>query len=89
MAGPPWGLTDPVARFCAACGAGMGPLPTIASSEWDAGNYRWAPYEDQALAALHLARVANPPKVQVSRSNHLQLYVCPESPDHPHTHLIQ
>jgi hypothetical protein len=21
---PPWGLTDPVARFCAACGAEMG-----------------------------------------------------------------
>ncbi|MFJ4778170.1 hypothetical protein [Streptomyces sp. NPDC088762] len=86
---PPWGLTDPAARFCAVCDAGMVPLLTIASNEWDAGNGGWVPYEDQTLAALDDARVSNPPKVQVSRGNHLQLYVCPESPDHPHTDLIQ
>ncbi|TYC69443.1 hypothetical protein [Streptomyces sp. CB01881] len=86
---PPWGLTDPVARFCAACGAGMVPLLTIASNEWDAGSHGWVPCEDQHLAALRRAGVANPPKVQVSKGNHLQLYVCPESPEHPHTDLIQ
>ncbi len=85
----PWGLTDPVARFCAACGVGMVPLLTIASNEWDASNHSWAPYEHQHLAALDWADVANPPMVQVSRGNHLQLYVCPASPDHPHTDLIQ
>ncbi|MFI9206080.1 hypothetical protein [Streptomyces sp. NPDC053048] len=86
---PPWGLTDPIARFCAACGAGMVPLLTIASNEWDSSNGGWAPHEDQHLAALPRADVANPPEVQVSKGNHLQLYVCPESPDHPHTSLIQ
>ncbi|MFD7631521.1 hypothetical protein ACFV7Q_36865 [Streptomyces sp. NPDC059851] len=86
---PPWGLTDPVARFCAACGTGMVPLLTIASDEWDSSNHDWIPYEDRALAATPGTGAANPPEVQISRGNHLQLYVCPESPDHPHTDLIQ
>ncbi|MEV4921759.1 hypothetical protein [Streptomyces roseoverticillatus] len=86
---PGWNLTDPVARFCAVCDAGMVPLLNIASCEWDSSNRGWAPYEDQALAAAGRADAANPPRVQISRSNHLQLYVCPESPDHPHTDLIQ
>ncbi|MFG2989199.1 hypothetical protein ACGFZK_07860 [Streptomyces sp. NPDC048257] len=86
---PRWGLTDPIARFCTGCGTRMVPLLTIASNEWDSSNTGWVPYEDQALASLDDARVANPPKVQVSRGNRLQLYVCPESPDHPHTDLIQ
>ncbi|GAA2485160.1 hypothetical protein [Streptomyces gobitricini] len=83
---PSWGLTDPVARFCVACGAEMSPLLTIASSEWNAGS-GWIPYEDQALAALDAVGVANPPGVQVSRGNHLQLYVCAKF--HSHTDLIQ
>ena len=86
---PPWGLTDPVGRFCVACGAAMSPLLTIASNEWDAGNRGWAPHQDQALAALDDVSVANPPKVQVSRGNHLQLYACSKFPAHPHTDLIQ
>ncbi|MFH0177976.1 hypothetical protein ACIA6D_36800 [Streptomyces cacaoi] len=83
---PPWGLTDPIARFCVASGTPMSPLLTIASNEWDASG-GWVPYEDQALAALDDAGVANPPGVQVSRGNQLQLYVCPEF--HSHTDLIQ
>ncbi|MFI1652959.1 hypothetical protein ACH4XT_39380 [Streptomyces avidinii] len=86
---PQWGFTDPVARFCTACGAGMDPLLTIASSEWDRRSHGWVPYEDQGLAALDDAAASNPPGVEVSRSNRLQLYACPESPDHPHTDLIQ
>ncbi|WP_405533123.1 hypothetical protein OG592_38265 [Streptomyces avidinii] len=86
---PQWGFTDPVARFCIACGAGMDPLLTIASSEWDRRSHGWVPYEDQGLAALDDAAASNPPGVEVSRSNRLQLYACPESPDHPHTDLIQ
>ncbi|ARF53224.1 hypothetical protein [Streptomyces gilvosporeus] len=65
----------------------MAPLLTIASNEWDAGNGGWAPYEDQALGALDDAGVANPPGVQASRGNHLQLYGCPKFPSH--TDLIQ
>ncbi|MGW1892359.1 hypothetical protein ACWCP6_19215 [Streptomyces sp. NPDC002004] len=86
---PRWGLTDPVARFCTDCGAEMGPLLTMASNEWDDSYRGWVPYEDQALAALRDRDVSNPPGVQISRGNRLQLYVCPESPDHPHTDLIQ
>ncbi|MFJ3174202.1 hypothetical protein ACIPJK_25930 [Streptomyces roseus] len=86
---PRWGLTDPVARFCTAYGAKMVPLLTIASSEWDSSNTTWVPYEDRDTASLDGGDATNPPAVQVSRSNRLQLYVCPESPDHPHTDLIQ
>ncbi|MFI7357812.1 hypothetical protein ACIBTP_28310 [Streptomyces avidinii] len=86
---PQWGFTDPVPRLCPACGTAMDALLTIASNEWDRNNHGWVPYEDQALAALDDAAAANPPGVEVSRSNRLQLYVCPESPDHPHTDLIQ
>ncbi|WP_424892964.1 hypothetical protein [Streptomyces sp. XH2] len=85
----PWGLTDPVARFCADCGAGMVPLLTIPSNEWDSGTKSWVPYEDRDLAESGNGGVSNPPRVHISRTNHLQLYVCPESPDHPHTDLIQ
>nr|BEK70436.1 hypothetical protein KPHV_76630 [Kitasatospora purpeofusca] len=85
----PWGLTDPVARFCETCGAGMTPLLTVASGEWDGRPPAWVPFEDRELAATGPARSANPPGVQVSKGNHLQLYVCPESPEHPHTDLIQ
>lgn len=84
---PPWGLTDPIPRFCVACGVAMSPLLTIPSNEWGADNKGWIPYEDQALAALDDARVSNPPGVQISGGNNLQLYGCPEF--HPHTDLIQ
>ncbi|MEU2686246.1 hypothetical protein ABZ654_20605 [Streptomyces hygroscopicus] len=88
---PPWGLTDPVARFCVACGAAMSPLLTIPSYEWDDAGKGWVPYEDQARAAPGDDSASNPPGVQVSRGNHLQLYVCPKFPGtgHPHTDLIQ
>ncbi|MET9960484.1 hypothetical protein ABZ128_15795 [Streptomyces sp. NPDC006326] len=86
---PRWGLTDPIARFCTACGVGMVPLLTIASSEWDSSNTGWVPQEDHELTSLDDADVANPPQVQVSRGNRLQLYVCPQNPNHPHTDLIQ
>lgn len=84
---PLWGLTDPIARFCIACGGAMSPLLTIASDEWADGREGWVPYEDQALSMLDDARVANPPGVQVSDANHLQLYVCPNC--YIHTDLIQ
>ncbi|PRH79134.1 hypothetical protein C6N75_11225 [Streptomyces solincola] len=83
---PPWGLTDPVVRHCAACGTGMDPLLTVPSGEWDSSTRGWIPYEDRADAA---PGTENPPGVVISRGNHLQLYVCPASPDHPHATLIQ
>ncbi|MFD4948703.1 hypothetical protein ACFVYE_42440 [Streptomyces sp. NPDC058239] len=53
----------------------------------------WAPYEDQAaaFAAGHVAgqNPAQPTAVEVGSTDNLQLYVCPASPEHPHTDLIQ
>ncbi|MBZ9644604.1 hypothetical protein [Streptomyces sp. PSKA30] len=90
---PPWGRTDPYIRFCAVCDAQMVPLLTIASFEWDGGTHGWAPYEDQAAALspsyVAGANPAQPTAVEVGSTDNLQLYVCPASPDHPHTDLIQ
>lgn len=90
---PPWGRTDPYPRFCAVCDAQMVPLLTMASFEWDGGSRGWAPYEDQAaaFAAGHVAgqNPAQPTAVEVGSADNLQLYVCPASPEHPHTDLIQ
>ncbi|MFI1581528.1 hypothetical protein [Embleya sp. NPDC020630] len=87
----PWGLTDPIARFCIACGARMSPLLTIPSCEWDDSGLGWIPQEDRAAAeAGESGDMANPTGVQISRGNNLQLYACPEATQwHPHTDLIQ
>ena len=72
----------------------MVPLLTIASREWDGGEgYSWAPYEDQAAAqAIGHCRgqsPSRPTKVEVGSTDNMQIYVCPTSPQHPHTDLIQ
>lgn len=71
----------------------MVPLLTIASFEWDGGTHGWALYEDQAAALspsyVAGANPAQPTAVEVGSTDNLQLYVCPASPDHPHTDLIQ
>jgi hypothetical protein len=79
-----WGLTDPVPRFCPACGTAMDPLLTVASREWDDTSRGWIPYEDRANAGQ-----ANPTMVEIAGGYNLQLYTCPASPDHPHADLIQ
>ncbi|MGV9454997.1 hypothetical protein [Streptomyces sp. NPDC003635] len=90
---PPWGRTDPYPRFCSVCEVQMVPLLTIASFEWDGGTRGWAPYEDQAdaFAASHRAgqNPAQPTAVEVGSADNMQIYVCPTSPEHPHTDLIQ
>ncbi|MFC8391992.1 hypothetical protein [Streptomyces sp. NPDC057238] len=90
---PPWGRTDPYRRYCAVCDARMVPLLTIASFEWDGGTRGWAPSEDRAAAyaAGHRAGLspAQPTRVEVGSADNMQLYVCPTSPEHPHTDLIQ
>ena len=89
---PPWGRTDPNPRYCAVCEARMVPLLTIASFEWDGGTQSWAPQEDRAAYAnSHHAGLspAQPTRVEVGSADNMQLYVCPTSPEHPHTDLIQ
>ncbi|MFD5511481.1 hypothetical protein ACFWIB_27445 [Streptomyces sp. NPDC127051] len=86
-----WGLTDPVPRPCPACGTGMDPLLTIASSEWKSNTESWIPYEDQALAtpSPDHSEPWNPTRLDLARGYDLQLHVCPVSPEHPHIALIQ
>lgn len=94
---PPWGRTDPNPRSCTVCDVQMVPLLTIASGEWDGGEgHSWAPQEEQAAA--HAANTAGhccgqdpsqPTKVEVGSTDNMQIYVCPTSPEHPHTDLIQ
>jgi hypothetical protein len=68
-------------------------LLTIASFEWDGATYGWAPEEDHddAHAGSHIAGLspAQPTQVEVGSADNMQLYVCPASPEHPHTDLIQ
>ncbi|MFD4375840.1 hypothetical protein [Streptomyces sp. NPDC058486] len=85
----PWGLTDPIARFCVACGAAMLPLLTVPSTEWWADEESWVPVEDRGPDGRVDEEVRDPTGVQVSRGNNLQIYGCPNEPWHPHTTLIQ
>ncbi|MEU0007822.1 hypothetical protein ABZ079_26935 [Streptomyces sp. NPDC006314] len=84
---PPWGLTDPIARFCINCGSAMSPLLTIASNECRDYRRGWVPNEEQAIAVIDNDIVSNPPGIQVSDANNLQLYFCPKC--YTHTDLIQ
>ncbi|MGW3917485.1 hypothetical protein ACWEBX_39345 [Streptomyces sp. NPDC005070] len=94
---PPWGRTDPNPRYCAVCEVRMVPLLTIASFEWDGGEgHSWAPCEEQAAA--YAANTvgsccgqspSQPTKVAVGSTDNMQIYICPASPEHPHTDLIQ
>ncbi|WP_052850962.1 hypothetical protein [Streptomyces avicenniae] len=90
---PPWGRTDPYPRHCAVCEARMVPLLTIASFEWSGSSHGWAPLEEQAAATArsHVAgqSPAQPTHVEVGSADNMQIYVCPASPEHPHTDLIQ
>ena len=89
---PPWGRTDPCTRFCAVCDAQMVPLLTIASFEWHSNDHGWVPYEDQAAALSPRTSgdyPAQPTGVEVGSTDNMQLYVCPTSPEHTHTDLIQ
>ncbi|MFD5142687.1 hypothetical protein [Streptomyces sp. NPDC058401] len=83
----PWGLTDPIARFCINCGTAMTPLLTIASDECRDYRRSWGPNEDQHIPEFDTDNVSNPPDIQVSGGNHLQLYIC--STCYTHTDLIQ
>ncbi|MBO8191131.1 hypothetical protein ITI46_05405 [Streptomyces oryzae] len=99
---PSWGRTDPTRtdpnpRYRSVCDAQMVPLLTIASFEWDGGEgHSWAPYEDQDAAnAANIVghccgqSPSQPAKVEVGSTDKMQIYVCPTSPEHPHTDLIQ
>ncbi|TNM28775.1 hypothetical protein [Streptomyces sedi] len=89
---PSWGYTDPVPRLCAACGADMDPLLTIATFEWDGDQHGWIPFEDQAAASAPRRAGLDPRQptaVRIGSGYKQQLYVCPVAPEHPHIELMQ
>ncbi|MFF4172268.1 hypothetical protein [Streptomyces sp. NPDC001744] len=79
-------------RYCTVCEARMIPLLTIASFESNGDeSLSWVPQEDQAAAGSDCAHqdVSQPTRVEVGSTDNMQIYVCPASPRHPHTDLIQ
>ncbi|MEI5102807.1 hypothetical protein RB200_35135 [Streptomyces sp. PmtG] len=88
-----WGYTDPIPQHCPACDTKMAPLLTIPTFEWDNSNSSWIPHEMRAAAAVLASagdpRPDQPTAVQIGSGHQQQLYVCPMSPEHPHTELMQ
>ncbi|MGZ9928279.1 hypothetical protein ACXNSR_00105 [Streptomyces sp. NC-S4] len=80
---PPRGRSDPYPRSCAICETRMVPLLAIAPYGWGNGTCGWVPCEDQA------SEWTQPAGVEVGSTDNMQIYVCPASPEHPHTDLIQ
>ncbi|WP_405003496.1 hypothetical protein OHV13_03030 [Kitasatospora purpeofusca] len=81
-----WHSTDPYPMDCQTCRTPMRLLLTIDSSEWDGGSGSWKPLEDRDLPTHQFA---TPTEVTVGRSGELNVFVCPDDPDHPHRWSIQ
>ncbi|MFH9089410.1 hypothetical protein [Streptomyces sp. NPDC017673] len=79
-----WHATDPYPMDCPACGTPMHLLLTVDSSEWDGGSGSWRPLEDRSGR-----RSATPTEVVVGRWGELNVFACPEHPEHPHRWNIQ
>lgn len=89
---PMWGYADPTPQPCSVCGTETEPLLTITSSEWDAGNGSWIPYEDQAAASCaprDRRDMQHPTRVQIADCVTQQIYICPAAVEHPHIELMQ
>ncbi|MEU7138616.1 hypothetical protein ABZ942_04110 [Nocardia sp. NPDC046473] len=87
-----WGMTDPYPTPCPTCGTPTEPLLTISGTEWAFDLHHWIPYEDQA-ANLAWGPAQDGPKrptrICVSDDNAQIIRVCPASPEHPHTQIMQ
>lgn len=88
---PFWSFRDPWPIHCAACDATMAPLLQVGSGEWFDDLDYWTPVED--LADIHAGSLApgthgNPPQISLAHGYRLQIYVCPDSADHPHQQVL-
>ncbi|MEV8093096.1 hypothetical protein [Kitasatospora sp. NPDC085879] len=81
-----WHATDPAPMDCHTCGTPMHLLLTVDSSEWDGGSGSWTPLEEQGLPPHPHA---SPTLVTVGRWGELNIFACPDNPDHPHRWSIQ
>ncbi|MFD9457238.1 hypothetical protein ACFWBC_29620 [Streptomyces sp. NPDC059985] len=78
--------TDPYPMDCPTCATPMRLLLTVDSTEWDGGSGSWRPLEEDGLPPHPFA---TPTEVTVGRSGELNVFVCPDDPDHPHRLSIQ
>jgi hypothetical protein len=81
-----WHATDPYPMDCLTCTTPMNLLLTIDSSEWDGGSGSWRPLEDQNQPTH---RCATPTEITVGRWGELNVFACPDDPEHPHRWSIQ
>ncbi|WP_299542247.1 hypothetical protein [uncultured Streptomyces sp.] len=81
-----WHATDPYPMDCLTCTTPMHLLLTIDSSEWDGGSGSWKPLEDQNQPTH---RCATPTAVTVGRWGELNVFACPNEPEHPHRWSVQ
>jgi hypothetical protein len=82
-----WGLTDPFAQPCPACGVETEPLLTVATYEYGGDERHWIPLEDQMQDQSTAAH--QPAGIQIGRGNKMIVRSCPASYDHPHVQLMQ
>ncbi|MEW9534652.1 hypothetical protein AB0B72_39540, partial [Microbispora sp. NPDC049125] len=76
--------------LCATCKTECRPLLTVSSGEWDGGSGSWIPLEDRVSPGpAGLRRPSDPPMVSIGRGYNMQIYICPESFDHPHLENMQ
>ncbi|WP_041819526.1 hypothetical protein [Streptomyces davaonensis] len=85
-----WSFCDPWPMTCEECGATMRPLLTVDSSEWDGGTGSWCPAEEPPEDERPLYPQSHEPTmVNIGRGYTMQIYVCPDSFDHPHLQVMQ
>ncbi|MDX2819110.1 hypothetical protein PV410_42420 [Streptomyces sp. PA03-5A] len=82
-----WHATDPYPMDCLTCTTPMHLLLTIDSSEWDGGSRSWRPLEEDQVQPLH--HTATPTQITVGRWGELNIFTCPDNPEHPHRCAIQ
>ncbi|MFE2545730.1 hypothetical protein [Actinacidiphila glaucinigra] len=82
-----WHATDPYPMDCLTCRTPMHLLLTIDSSEWDGGSGSWRPLEEDQEQRVHGS--ATPTQITVGRWGELNIFTCPQDPEHPHRHNIQ
>ncbi|MFJ5774560.1 hypothetical protein [Streptomyces sp. NPDC093094] len=90
---PSWDATDPDPQYCSACGNRMDPLLSIVTfEEGDDETRSWFPYgeaADEPSPGSGHFDPGQPTAVQIGSGYDQQLYICPASPEHPHTELMQ
>lgn len=84
----PWSFSDPWPMSCDDCGAGVEPLLTLATSEWD-GTRSWQPLEDVEDTSPPYPAAHEPTMLSIGRGYNLQLYTCAAFPAHQHVTNMQ